>query len=146
MTDGCLHALIWLNVDFKQSTNQLPNVELLLGWMWPLQSWNWTRSAMSSVPTQRFCYWLLLKVKEKKEKKKSSLVMVQLQFLVVVLLKLSWWFFLDILKRCLGQLACMWLLPVWSEVEECLNGVLHLVPEENAHKIIVPITMLSQWY
>lgn len=67
MTDGCLHALIWLKVDFKQGINQLPNAELLLGLMWPLESWDWTRSATSSVPTERLCF--LLKVKEKKEEK-----------------------------------------------------------------------------
>lgn len=115
MTDGCLHTLIWLKVDFKQSINQLLNVDLLLGWMWPLQSWNWTRSAMSSVPTQRFCYWLLLKVKEKK-RKKSSLVMVQLQFLVVVLLKLSWCFFSWYTEEMFGS-ACMYVTAsslIWS--------------------------------
>lgn len=82
----------------------------------------------------------------KKKRKKKFTCDGAITVFSVVLLKLSWWFFLDILKRCLGQLACMSLLPVWSEVQECLNGILHLVPEENAPENIVPITMLSQWY
>lgn len=107
MIGGCLHAPMWLKVDFKRSISQLSNVELLLGWMWPLQSWNWIRSATSSVPKERICYRLILKVKGKKMKKKCLVMMVQLQFLVVVLLKLSWRFFSLYTEEMFGS-ACVY--------------------------------------